>query len=147
MTVDDLSFPVLLFEHGFVSSVSSADELLTTTIKPVKTGYYRNQLIVDSTGKAGKIKDAKKLHHIGRFWGYDILLVQHIRMELIFKGEPFEMPLEELRKKTLSALRFDFGSIDPDYAREMKQRFREARSAAEIVSLVVELDDASKVRR
>ena len=147
MTVDDLVFPILHFEPGFVSAARSADELLTTTMTPVKSGYYRNQLLVDSTGNAVRIKDAKKLHHIGRFWGYDMLLVQHIRMELIFKGEPFEMPLEELRKKTLSALRFSFGAIDPDYAREMKQRLRDAQSASEIVGLVVELDDASRVRK
>ena len=115
--IDSLKYPALAFVWGMVFPVRSADDATQCTKVALKNGYFSNQLMVDSTGKAVKIKGAKKLHGVGPFWGYNIFLNQRIRVELILEGQPFQMDVNEVRGRVLNSMRGHHGwdaSIDYD---------------------------------
>jgi hypothetical protein len=78
----------------------------------LKKGHFVGLLIVDSTGKAVRVRNARKLHGIGRFGGYNIFLNQKIRVELELDGALFQMSLHEVKSRLMADFHSDGGHWD-----------------------------------
>jgi hypothetical protein len=135
MTTNDLAYPVIEIDRDGNLGVNIDEDTLTTTTSHIlKKGFNKGMTIVDSNGKAIKVKEAKFVSGKGRFWGYySPFLDRIIKIELIFDGEPFDMPFEEVKKKVLSDVRKWGHSMDPDYARGEVRRIGEARNFRELI--------------
>ena len=136
MPLTDLTFPVLAFNQGIVEAYPDEDRATTCTATGLRKGWYRSLLLVDSTGKAVKVKSGRKLHGVGWLRGYRLLTGQIIKVELDFVGEPESMPLPEIRKRVLAGLKGYGQSVDPDYWRELKAKIEAAESVPELIRLV-----------
>ncbi|HYG37621.1 MAG TPA: hypothetical protein VD908_03335 [Cytophagales bacterium] len=105
--IDEIIFPIITFDKYAFSIVEDKDKLTTTTSAGVKNGLFDNLLIVDKTGKTFKVKDVKKLHPIGPFWGYNIFLNQKIKVELQLKPIEPELSLTDIKERILKIFKKD----------------------------------------
>jgi len=136
--IESLKYPALVFSRGMVFPARSADDLSLANRAALKNGYFSGQLIVDSTGKAVKIKDAKKLHGVGPFFGYNIFLNQRIKVELLPDGQPSQKDVGDVRDLVLKALRGNQGwNASGDYD-ELVASAERAKSISEIAGLIAD---------
>lgn len=105
VVIEPLKFPVLRFGRGMVFPAIDQAQLTECTKTALQKGFFSGLILVDSDGKAWKIKTARKLHGIGPFLGFNVFLNQKIRVELIPEGEPFEMSAAELKARVLECFR------------------------------------------
>jgi hypothetical protein len=103
--IEPLDYPVLRFVRGMVFPARNVDEITQCSKTALRKGFFRQQLIVDSAGRALKVEGARKLCGIGRFWGYNVFLNQRIKVELVLQESVQHMDPNELRQHVLHALR------------------------------------------
>lgn len=101
----DLTFPVIGFHSKFASLCRTWDCLTITTMVGLKKGMFNNLLIVDYTGKAIWVNGARKICGVGQFRGYNIFLNQRIKVEMLLKGEPFQMSIEEIKERIFKSFK------------------------------------------
>lgn len=143
MTTKDLTYPVIdIYEKGgtYISASIDEDTLCTMSSGSLKHGRYIGCTIIDSNGTAVKIEDARFVSGKGSFWGYTMFLNRMIEVELVL-GKPFEMPLEQVRKKVLRALRRGASSIDQESAQEQTRLVEDAQSIRELIQIVLPIFD------
>jgi hypothetical protein len=109
------------------------DSLSSCTTAALRYGYFKKFWLVDSNHHRFKIKSAKKLHGVGRFWGYDIFLNRKIRVELSFKDEQ-SVSLEEIKESIFKSFRTWHGWASADNFDELKSRVKAATSVREIIN-------------
>lgn len=136
MTIDDLEFPILTFNQGIVLIEQSADAF-TLCERGVIKRWYCGLLIVDSYGRAARVTDVRVLHPVGPLWGYNIWLRQKVRVELVLTEESPAMPLEDVKRRVTSALKRSLGSVDPDYATQIRRELDDAPGVPEIIDLLI----------
>jgi hypothetical protein len=136
--IDSLEYPALVFVRGMVFPVRSADDATQCTKPALKNGYFSGQLMVDSTGKAVKVKGAKKLHGVGPLWGYDIFLNQKIKVELILEGQSTQIEINDVRGRVLKALRGRQGWDASGDSEELIASVEKARSISQIANIVTD---------
>jgi hypothetical protein len=133
---NQLRFPVLEFANGMVFFVGKEAGITECSSYALKRGFFSGLLLVDSTGRAVRVKGAKKLHGIGPFWGYNIFLNQRIKIELIPDGAPYITTVNELRKLILDAFRGkQEWSARSDFD-ELTHRAERAESIEQLVRII-----------
>jgi hypothetical protein len=135
MPATDLVFPVICFNQGIFEIMEDFDKLTTCNKLGLKRGWYNRLLIIDSLGKSIRVKSARKLHGVGRFWGYTVSLNQRIKVELTYDGEPFQMTVEEVRKHVRASLNTWDGWEERIGFDEWKVSILKASTIAEIIRL------------
>lgn len=138
-----IEFPVLGFNQDVIVVHKTYDELTTATKGGVKGGWYDGLLIVGANSVAIKAKGGKKLHGVGRFWGYDVFLDQRIRVGLEFNGSPFEISLDAVKNEVHRSLtkEYDFWSSGGSVPR-LRAQVNQAESVVEIIRLFEEPPEA-----
>lgn len=137
MTIDDLSFPVLEISQGSVSSSRNAHDLNTGFVTSIRRGYYRNLLIIDSTGTGYVVEDAE---FEGRYTIFhrilELFIVRRVPIQLRFK-EQYPISLDEMKRllKKASKSLYDSG-MDPGYNTMLRKGIKVASSTEEIVCLI-----------
>lgn len=137
MDANNLKFPVICFERDFYPRIRQNLSSLTTTTKVgLNNGLFENVLLVDSAGYALKIKNAHKLHGVGPFWGYDIFLDRHIKVELVFEGTPFPISVDEVKKYIFKSFHNWHGWASRGDFDELKESVAKAQTIAEIIQII-----------
>ena len=135
MDATDLVFPVICFSQGIFEVMEDLGKLTTCNTLGLKRGWYDGLLIIDSLGKSVLVKSARKLHGVGRFWGYNIFLNQRIKVELTYEGKPFQTTVEDVRKRVLDSLSTWEGWQEQINFEEWKASFEKASTVAKIIRL------------
>jgi len=134
-TANKITFPVICFDRHLSRIRRDWDSLVTTTTAGVKNGMFDNMLVVDSNGKSMRVKSARKLHGVGLFWGFNPMVGQRIKVELIFDGEPFFMTVDDVRKRVLASFQKWHGWETRGDFDELKAAVEKASTVAEIIRL------------
>jgi hypothetical protein len=103
---------VLSFSGDFVEPIRNVDELTKCSTIALKRGYFNGLIIVDTNGRAIKIKRANKLHGVGSFWVFSILLNQTVRVTFEFAGGEFLMSLDEVKARLMNSFQTEAGQWD-----------------------------------
>jgi len=136
MTANELTFPVVCFHRHLLRIRNDWDALVTTTTAGVKNGMFDKLLVVDSNGKAIRVKSARKLHGVGLFWGFTPMGGRRIRVELFYDGNSFPMTVDEVRNLVLGSFKNRHGWQTRDDFDELKTAVEKASTVAEIIRLV-----------
>jgi hypothetical protein len=136
MTVNAIKFPVLRFSQNLVGVKRTEDDLTTCTKVALKKGFFNEMLVVEESGKAYKVNGARKLHGVGPFWGYNIFLNQMIRVELLFQGNPFQITVDEVKKKVLLSFKKRHGWSTRGDFEELRESVENAKTILEIIQLL-----------
>ena len=107
--IESFKYPVLTFSGTLAIPVRSVDRLTRCTKHALNSGHFAGLVIVDSAGKAVRVRNARKLHGIGRFGGYNIFLNQKVRVELELDGAPFQVSLDEVKSRLMADFHSDGG--------------------------------------
>lgn len=134
MTVADLEFPVLCFWRKYIEKQKSFETLTLTSSIGVKNGRYKEMLIVDGHGTSFRIKDARKLHGVGWFWGFHPFYGQRIRVEFIIESGPTLMSVEEVRELVFRSFRRYSGWNTMYDHKEQREKVKNATAVGEIIS-------------
>lgn len=134
----DLRFPLLQFSQGLINVAKTEEPLTTCSAVALRNGWFKSQLLVDSNGRAVRIQGAKKLHIIWHHWKSMIFLNPIMRVELTFVGEPFSMPINEVRKRVLSSFEKWHGWSTRGDFEELQKSIESAQSISEIIQLLME---------
>ncbi|MEI7881842.1 MAG: hypothetical protein WCI95_13335 [bacterium] len=138
MAASDITFPVICFYRHLLRIRCDWDTLVTTTTAGVKNGMFDNMLVVDSNGKAIHVKSARKLHGVGLFWGFNPMVGQRIKVDLIFDGEPFLMTVVDVRNLVLDLFKKSSGWQTRDDFDELKSSVENASTIGELIRLLSE---------
>lgn len=136
MIANELTFPVVCFHRHLLRIRNDWDALVITTTAGIKNGMFDNMLVVDSTGKAIRIKSAQKLHGVGFFWGFNPMGGRRIKVEFVYDGELFSMTVDEVRKLVLDSFKNRHGWQTRGDFNELKTAVERAPSVAEIIRLI-----------
>ena len=138
MTVNAIKFPVLRFSQNLVGVERTEDDLTTCTKVALKKGFFDEMLVVEESGKSYKVKGAKKLHGVGPFGGYNIFLNQMIKVELLFEGNPFQINVDEVKRRVLLSFKKRHGWSTRGDFEELRERVKNAKGILEIIQLLSE---------
>ena len=144
MDVTALNFPVICFERGFVSIRRDWDKLTTTTTAGLRNGMYRDLLVVDSSGRSLRVKDARRVQGIGPFWGFNIFLNQRIRVELLTEGDLHQVTTDDVKSRVLKSFQEWKGWSSSDRFDELRERTSSARSIPEIIQILSDIGGLEK---
>jgi hypothetical protein len=136
MTIDSLQFPCLCIHKGTMFTVASADSVATTTAAALRGGLFERLNIIDSAGKEFLVKSARKLHGVGRFWGFNIFLTQRIRVALEIESTGRTYTADEVRQIVTRDFRSWHGWASREDFDQLKESVLRATSSAEILHLV-----------
>ena len=136
MDVTSLTFPVLAFDRYVVAAFCGEIDLTTTWTPLLRSGYFRNLELVDSTGQLLRVLDARPLHGVGPLWGYKPLVGRRVRIELELSTETRIVSAEELKKRIRTLLESWEGWKSRDDYESVLARVEQAQSVSELVSLV-----------
>lgn len=136
MLTQNFEFPVMCFSKGFILIKRNQEELAKTSSVALKNGIFNGLLIVDSQGKAIKVKSAKRVHGIGLFWGFSLFYGQKIKVSFEYDGEPFQMSLDDIKKEVFDSFKkFHGWRSQPNY-QELRKSVEQAKRVSEIVKLI-----------
>jgi hypothetical protein len=136
MNKANIEFPVICFYGKLIRVADSYDSLTRTTKAGVKNGMFRDLFIVDRTETEFYVKDAKKLHGIGIFGGWNIFLNQKIRVQLEIDEEPKKITLDEVKQKVLKSFSSWHGWSSGGNLPELKRLVQEAASVEGLASVL-----------
>jgi hypothetical protein len=98
----EIAYPVILLAKDGVRVGSDSEHLTTTQRSLLSAGLYNDQLMVDSAGRARRLKEAREISSGGgllsrwsRFWNPS----GPIRVELIFDGDLTSISVDELKER------------------------------------------------
>lgn len=94
-----LKLPAVCFHRDYALLLRHWDDLTITTSYGLKHGKLEGLLLVDHEGTAVRVEGARKLRGVGPFGGYGIFLNQKIKVELVYEGDPFPMPLADFKER------------------------------------------------
>jgi hypothetical protein len=135
--ISNVAFPIIAFsKDNSIHYARQESEITTCTKVSLKNNYFKNLKIIDSEGFIYIIENARKTGTIGPFWGYNILLNQKLKVELLFKNKsknPIE--LKELKDKILTAFKKDEYFWNSDGNLEIRKTFiQKAGTHREIIT-------------
>jgi hypothetical protein len=139
-----LKFPVLAFWREFIRIECSWEGLTTTTKAGLKNGMFNDLLLVDSEGRGVRVINARKLHGVGLFWGYNIFLNQRIRVELVVEEKGLNLSLEEVKTLVFASFRKRCGWRTRGDFNDLCAWVKEAKSVAEIITALTSRDTATR---
>lgn len=136
LNVAAIEFPVLCFSGSLVYAMPTPDVLTTCTKVALRNGYFDNLLIVDANGIGYWVKGARKLHGVGRFFGYNIFLNQRIKVDLLTDGTPIPVSLDEVKRRVLQSFKDWHGWESTGEVEELREKVTTAQSIVEVQRLI-----------
>ena len=133
---DLLRYPVLEFSKGMIFAARSVEELEQCTKPALRSGFFKDLLLIDSGGRSLKIAGARKLRGVGPFFGFNIFLNQKIQVALTTSGPERIVGVEEVRQLVLSAIRGKQEWSSMENSDELVAIVRRAQSISEIATAV-----------
>lgn len=101
-------FPALAIYHDYHLSVFETMEGLVvcgnSDLKAGDRGRFGRATIIDSKGELWRMQGAIKLHGVGRFWGYSLLLGRTIRVRPNITEPPTLGALDTIKKDVCKCL-------------------------------------------
>ncbi len=128
----ELVYPVLVLYRDTLCAERTEDFLTTTTSIALRKGFFDELKIIDSNGRQYVVTKARKLHGVGPFWGYSILLNRWIRVALDLRSSGETLSVDEVRRLVLH----DFQS-SPNW--QTRDDFEELMAAVERASTIAEI--------
>lgn len=128
-----MTFPVLVIKRNIFFLFSDVDHFTTGRREALVRGGYKNLFVFDSEGYGVSIIDAKNLHGIGLFRGWDLLGGQKIRLDYRYADDRRQFSIEEIRECILEC--FSRRKKWEDHANlgEFKSRISQARNMNEVI--------------
>ena len=134
-----LTLSTVCFHREYALLLRHWDELVVTTTYALKHGKLTDLLLVDATGMAVRVENAKKLHSVGPWRGYNIFLNQTIKVELNFAGEPFPISLVDFKHRLFRSFADWHGWSAGNEVEELRAQIERATSVPEIFDLLFSL--------
>lgn len=138
MKPEALRFPVLCIHKGTIFTVRSLDELTRTTAAAFRGGLFTRLRLIDSGGVEVVVSSARKLHGIGRFFGYNIFLNQRIRIALDIEPTGTTLLADDVRSLVLKDFRNWHGWESRDDFEKLKGAVKIAASVEDILRIVTQ---------
>ena len=131
--LDQLTLPVVCFHAEWAALYHNWNDLTTTTKTGIRKGEFNDLLIVDRLGRALRVRGLERSHWTGRlFLKPPLTFSRKIRVEPRFEGEPFQLGLEELRRRVLESFQQWHGWTSASDFAERQERVVKAKSIEEI---------------
>lgn len=136
--LEQMQFPVLCITKKYSRVEKSLDAFQVTTAAGLKNGIYKNITVIDSSGMVFKVKDAKKLHGVGLFGGYNLFLNQKIKVSIEFEDYTENLSIDDFKEKIWKQVKKEeyFWSSAWDM-NELKSEINKAEKFEEIMNLLV----------
>jgi len=132
-----MEFPALLLTDRWIRVYPDAEALSAAWKKAVDRGAFNGALLVDSAGRARRVRTARALGSIGALCGFDVFLNRSMRIEYEFSGGWEPTDLEALRSRALKQWHKLEGA-DPDYAKEYERTLSAARDVRTLIRVLAE---------
>jgi hypothetical protein len=142
--LDAIEFPAACFNQTTVYVAPTAESATVCTRAALAGGWYDGLLVVGSNSVAVRIKNARKLHGVGLFWGYNIFLNQRIRVELVVEEKGLNLSLEEVKTLVFASFRKRYGWRTRGDFKDLCAWVKEAKSVAEIITALTSRDTATR---
>lgn len=140
MALTDLRPPLIWFKRNLLGRESALDDLAFCTARGLRNGFYDNLLIVDSSGMGYTVRGARKLHSVGRFWGYSLFWGRRIKVELLSGRGPFPVPLGEVKDRVERCLKSWHGWSGRGDFRHLQEAVANAQTFEELINLLADPD-------
>ena len=139
MGVDDLHFPALgRLSNGMLDVLPTADHLTLNTANGLRGGFYTGYELVDSRGRWFRVLSARKVGGVGSFGGFNLLLGQKIRVELVIEDEQREATVEEVRKLILSEFATESSWQSRDDFDLLQDRIKSSRTIGDLLKHIAQ---------
>ena len=132
MDATNLNYPVICFSDDLIEVYHSPDDLTTTYVTTLKTGWFEHMLLVDGSGKAVRVKGARKVSGAGWKWIGGPFVLRRAKIELEFEGELFGISLDEIKEHTRHSRIYWKCKEEADDYEETVEGVNSARSVAEL---------------
>lgn len=135
MKTSELAYPVIaICEEGAVLEVRPDEDTLTTaTSQELRRGWFDSMTIVDSDGRAVRVREAEFVSGKGRLWGYTARMDRIIRIRVVLDDEVSDMSLEDLKARVIGSQEISGSSMDPEYAEQVLKELAAARTVRELI--------------
>ena len=144
----DLRFPALLLTKSTVRVYPDPEALTAAWKKAVDRMRFNDALLVDSAGRARKVRTVRVLGNIGPFFGFDLYGNRSVRIAYEFAGDWERVDLDAVRSSVVRQWRrpeFE-GDVDPRYAKAYEHRLQQAADARSLIAALAEQYTASLER-
>ena len=136
MNVNALSYPVICFNNKAFYVEADSSNLTQCPTGVLKGGWFRGLLIVDSMGRAYRIRDAKKVRTVGFSWR-SIIFGPTVEIALEQDGEPFPISVDQvLDTMYKSSVRWHGLQSRMDFE-ELEERIKSAQTVAELIQVLL----------
>ena len=136
--VNNLIYPVLRINQGMIFLAMDAARITTCSKIALSNGFFKNQNILDSSGNMFLVNEAKKLHGLGPFCGYNIFLNQRIQVQLDLSFES-KLSLSQIKYLVLKALKNNQGWDSLDGIEDITKTVEEAPSIGKIINFIFDV--------
>jgi hypothetical protein len=136
LPIDNLKFPLLCYNQNLVLIKEDAVGLTSCGAGALKNGWFEGMAVIGSDLKCFTIVCAKKLHGIGPFWGYRILLTQRIKVALFINEEPNTVSMATVKERIFQSFKKGHGWSSRDDFEELKKGIQKSQSFQEMVQLL-----------
>lgn len=129
-------FPALVFCRGHLSFAPDPDFLTRSHKIALRKGLFRDSFIIDSGGMKYLVKDVREREGIPPFWGWRLLSVREIRVDLTF-DDGRQLNPEELKQLVCQAIdkANDFWDSRVEGVEGIKRRVQAANGFDEIIEV------------
>ncbi len=132
--MNNMKFPIIAFSQGLIFIFRNMEELTTCGTLALKNNFYNGMVIYDSEGKEFEVIKAKKIGHVGPFFGFRLFHSRKIRVSLELKEKTSKISLEQLKKKICDMIdqKKSFWSAAGDI-NDLKKEIQKAETFTEII--------------
>jgi hypothetical protein len=135
----DLEYPALLLTKTTVRVYPDPGSLTAAWKKAVDRKHFDNALLVDSSGRARRIRTVRVLGSIGPFFGYDLFGNRSLRVAYEFAGDWEDADLDGIRSRVVPHWRRpDIGDVDSRYATAYERQLRDAPDSRSLIEALAE---------
>ncbi|HEY5811468.1 MAG TPA: hypothetical protein VIT23_02295 [Terrimicrobiaceae bacterium] len=135
----NIKFPIIAItpKQKVVSVYHTLERLATCSSSALKKGYYAEMEIIDDSNKLFFVASAKKLHGVGRLWGFSLLYGRLIRVEIELSERLQTLSLDEAKKRILEVARGGtWDATEVGYLRGIRRKIQEAQSIEAIRGVI-----------
>jgi hypothetical protein len=133
---NQVAFPILVINRNFFYIFTDWDHFTTGRRSGLVRGWYSNLFVLDSANYGVSIIDAKKLHGIGFFWGWNLLGGQRIKLEYTFANDRRKYSMKEIRHRILNCFKDARVWRDLDNLDEFKRHVTRATSIDDLMQIL-----------
>ncbi|SCY35564.1 hypothetical protein [Desulfoluna spongiiphila] len=136
MRAKEIVYPVLCFSQGVIYIAVNEEALTTCNANAIKKGWFKKMVIVAPDGMKYTVSDARKIHGVGPFWGYNIFLNQKVKVGIDFEGKPSQVNVYDVKKLVEKSLESWDGWVSSGSFNEIQEKIKEAKTIKEIVDVL-----------